>query len=248
MTQYDSSHSQTPMLQMAIFSYEQISTEALIKASERVIPSMLRKKSGRSESRMRSYYAGRSVLAFLAAVNHKSVFVTPNHEFGFLELYDSLGKKIPNLFVNLSHTQNMAVAVLGAMTAGVDIESKDRSARKVLPRVATDEEIKWVERQPALLSHPPIPTDIFLWSAKEAFSKALGLGMNFGLNAFQIFPSEKPPFKAATQLQGPFAVDQPRILLETHENFLITVCTDEKQALAGIHRRVLSLSDFQMLG
>lgn len=248
MTQADNALSNLNLMHLVIFDYAGMDTEKLKVYASRVISPKLRKKTGKSESRMRSYYAGRSAIAWYAARRQIECFVAPNQEFGFLEIYDASAHKKTDLLVNLTHTENIAVAVFGKMTAGVDVESRKRSAKKVLPRVASSREQEWVKNTPYLPSHPTIPTDIFLWSAKEAFSKALGLGMKFGFQAFQIEPSIKAPFNAQTTLTGPLKVEQPKILLETFGDFLITVCTDEKQASAGIYRWVLSGLDFDIFG
>lgn len=247
MTQSNKTHSQNNMTQLIIFPYAGISTENLETVAYRVIPPNLRKKTGKSESRMRSYLAGRSIIAWYFVAHQFPFFVAPNQEYGYLQLYDSQGQKIPDFFVNISHTEEIVAVAFGAKTVGVDIESSLRSAMRVLPRVASERERAWVEKKSHLAQYSSIGTDIFLWSAKEAFSKALGLGMKFGFRAFQIFESPTSPFPATTDLKGPLQVEKPFILLETYEKFLITICTDEKQALTGVHRRILTGRDFHAL-
>lgn len=235
------------MIQLVILKYAEIPREKLEKIANRVIPPMLQNKAGRSDSRMRSYFAGRSTIAWHFAQHQTPLFIAPNRDYGFLEVYDASARK-KDLFVNLSHTEEVAVAVFGTSSVGVDIESRKRRALRVLPRVATETEKKWVADESHLKSHPDVPTDIFLWSAKEAFSKALGLGMKFGFQGFSVEKSNENSFSAKTEISGPLRIERPKILLETFEDYIITICTDEKHASAGINRRVLLLRDLETLG
>src|SRR3989338_10022995 len=158
-------------MQLAIFPFERISTidlEGLARRS--VLNGKLRKRGG-SESRYRSYLAGRSALTFLFALNDAAFCVAPNAKFGFLEVFDAAGFPVGKSFVNVSHTENVSVAVFSNSPVGVDVESKTRSAERVLGRIATDAERGWVSASRFVSPRFKIPRDIFLWSSKESASK-----------------------------------------------------------------------------
>lgn len=84
---------------------------------------------------------------------------------------------------NLTHTDGLvAVAVSGVPAVGIDAEAADRSVDlKVADRYFTAEEIAWLES----LAPADRPQGFLrLWTLKEAFIKATGLGLSQGLDKF----------------------------------------------------------------
>src|SRR5205085_1685024 len=106
-------------------------------------------------------------------------------------------------FVNISHTEKVAAVVLAKSAVGIDVELKTRSAERVMSRVATDREKKWTTQLIPVSKTEKLSAPILLWSSKEAFSKALGLGMRFGFKAFEIDLLNGPPYLGKTELTGP---------------------------------------------
>lgn len=231
---------------VVIFPFESIATVDLEQVAAHILPLKLKRKSAKSEDRIRSYYAGRCALASLFSRCDESFFVAPNQEYGYLELFNAAGHKENQYFVNLSHTESIVVAAISNHSVGIDIELKRRSARRVISRVMTEAEKTWISDE-LLLPEREIETSIFLWSAKEAFSKALGLGMKFGFKAFHVERGFPPHFVASTTLKGPLDVKKPGIFLDEYEEYFITLCSEQDLLLAGIDRHVLSRGDFGIL-
>lgn len=225
-------------MQIVIFPFSDVPTSVLENVAEHVLPPKLKRKSGKSELRIRSYYAGRCALAWIFSRLGAAYFVAPNHEYGYLELFDANGHKINTAFVNLSHTESIVVAAFSTTPVGIDIEKKNRSAMRVIPRVMTKEEKQWIKEVPQL-PKSETGTDIFLWSAKEAFSKALGLGMKFGFKAFEITSREESVFVAHTKIKGPLQVLNPGIYHCTYEEYFISLCAEHQALLAGIDRHII---------
>jgi 4'-phosphopantetheinyl transferase len=90
-----------------------------------------------------------------------------------------------DLHFNVSHSGAHAIIALAAVELGVDIENAARHC-DMLPiakRFFTTEEVRAIESQPA---------DVIqryacqLWCCKEAFVKAIGRGLSFGLERFDV--------------------------------------------------------------
>jgi 4'-phosphopantetheinyl transferase len=92
----------------------------------------------------------------------------------------------PTLSFNLSHTRGLvACAIAREGDIGVDVERLDRAIddREISRRFFSDREHAWLERQ-----DPAVRPARFveLWTLKEAYLKATGLGLATPLDAFSI--------------------------------------------------------------
>ena len=189
-------------------------------------------RRGTSEKRNLAYHAGRAAAAEALRAAGFSAKIEADSGYGFLRV---VGQR--NLFLNISHTDNIAVACLGSASVGVDIESKHREVSKVLKRVAIAEELQQLERLPFIKEE--IPSGIALWSAKEAFSKALGMGIKFGLHDFVIDLSSTI-HKARTRQRGPLSLTHPAVSFETFGDYVIAICSERELLNRGIEQLVLS--------
>lgn len=97
------------------------------------------------------------------------------------------------LHFNLSHTPGMAVlAVSAGPVVGVDVESVQRSveALALARRYFSALEVRMLEGlQGAALQE----CFMAIWTLKEAWLKAKGLGLRLPLDAFSMDPSSQPP-------------------------------------------------------
>lgn len=223
-----------------IFPYNKVSTSDLEDLARSVMPQGKFRKKGHSENRYKSYLAGRCAIKVLFLESNATHLISPHPFYGFLEVVSPNGKRVENCFVNVSHTDEVSVAVLSKTSVGIDIEKKSRSAAKVLARVATQRERTWAAKIPG--------RDIHLWSAKEAAAKAYGLGMKFGLKAFEILPNASDVlYEVKTELETPLIVKDPVILQEQWEDYILSFCSEKSSVLGGVDRRVLGLGDFAVL-
>lgn len=236
------------MLRLAILPFEKINTPNLESIARTVVPNGVLRQQKRSEVRYRSYLAGRCAVKFLFSQINASYQVSPNSLYGFLEVQNNNQEKVSGMYVNISHTDQVSVAAISNSAVGVDVESRSRSAERVLTRVATDAEREWVKDGQPINSPLKIGKDIFLWSAKEAASKAVGLGMKFGLQMFEIFPSENDLiFTVRSKCKGPLELTEPAIYFESWENYFITISAERSSISRGIDGRIIGPRELEVL-
>ncbi len=223
-------------IQFATLEFESLSDEALKTRAQKIVPAGKLDRPGHSVERRRSYWAGRAAAGYLL----ESVLVSasgnatilPNAEWGYLRVWQN-GREAP-CHVNISHTKRIAAAVVGPTPIGIDIEAIDRDASRVLARAASEEERKKLPPQ-IVVGKRAIAAPVALWSAKEAVSKALGLGIKFGLQHLVVDFSVGPPYPVEPQISGPLKVSSPAVLFFLRGNILISLCSDRKTLSNGVH-------------
>lgn len=95
--------------------------------------------------------------------------------------YNEYGKpyfsEYPDLHFNISHCREMAVCAVGETEIGVDIEYVRRYSERVPRRAFSENERK-------ILSQSSRADSMFfrLWTLKESYVKALGIGISYPLN------------------------------------------------------------------
>lgn len=97
------------------------------------------------------------------------------------------------LHFNLSHTRGMVVLALGAdPSVGVDVERLDRSVRplEVADRFFSAAEVEGLRALPAERHRDRF---LALWTLKEAYIKARGMGLALPLRDFSFWPDDAPP-------------------------------------------------------
>lgn len=104
--------------------------------------------------------------------------------------YSEMGKpsfaELPEVQFNLSHCGGAAVCLLSPFVCGVDVEKKRPLRPKVVSRVFSEEE------QRALRSADD-PDLLFtrLWTLKESYVKAIGIGISYPLKKVSFSFSER---------------------------------------------------------
>lgn len=200
---------------LVIYPHTSRTTEELRSQAMPIIAPGTEREPGKNQARMDSYYAGRAaVAAGLQRLGVRGAKVRPDPFFGYLVVD---GAKIQT---NVSHTQGLAVAVLSAAPVGVDVERIDRDASRVMGKAANPKERARVAGAAVDVEGRMVPAPLALWSAKEAFSKAVGLGIKFGMQRLEIDLDLRT---ARTDLKGPLRVPEPTVTFITHGNYLISV-------------------------
>ncbi len=95
--------------------------------------------------------------------------------------------QLPDFHFSLSHSENMALCAVSSEPVGCDIEAPRDYDPKIARRFFHKDECEW------LFSHPQgEQRDAFfrLWTCKESFIKALGLGLSQPLDSFVVIPGE----------------------------------------------------------
>lgn len=90
-------------------------------------------------------------------------------------------KYYPNVFFNLSHSENMVMCVVSDCEIGCDIEKIKEKTNDIADRFFTSEENKTI-------SSASKKDEMFfrIWTLKESYMKALGLGFALSLKDFSI--------------------------------------------------------------
>ena len=122
------------------------------------------------------------------------------------EIAESCG--VNKLKFNLSHSGKVALyAITNAREIGIDIEKIHpiADAEQIAKRFFSAKEFEWLSQ----LSPSEKPAAFFdLWTCKEAYLKAIGEGLAFGLDQFEILFSASQPPKILT-IQGNLQAAQP---------------------------------------
>ena len=85
--------------------------------------------------------------------------------------------------ITISHSQGQAVAIASSVVVGVDFETELNVSNEVLATLCSPAELLEIQRQTEVDADGAWPTRI--WAAKEAASKALGIGLNHRPQSFQ---------------------------------------------------------------
>lgn len=212
------------VLQIQLFDFANESLESLeIMAKEISSEGALQAKKT-NVSTYRSFLGGRAALNHLLQRNKLGLQVLPHPEFGFLQLTSKSGEISKNWFCNLSHTESFAVAAISSSPVGVDIEKKDRPVQKVLSRIVNESELKEFDASDFQMKKCLTDPHLLLWTGKEAFSKAFGLGIRRGLKDFYIDWKNEQPLSGTTPFTGPLFLKNPAISFSFQKSFLVSVC------------------------
>jgi 4'-phosphopantetheinyl transferase len=123
-----------------------------------------------------------------------------------------------NLEFNLSHSEEIALyAITNASKIGIDIEKirPITDAEQIAKRFFSAKEYTWLSE----LSPSEKPAAFFsLWTCKEAYLKAIGEGLAFGLDRFEISisPNESPKI---ISIQGNYQAGIPWVLQQLNPVF-----------------------------
>lgn len=198
--------------------------DSLRAEAEAVLLPGARIPAGRSPLRTLSFLAGRAAVARLYRHLGFPGRVTPNPRFGYLVVVDARGTPVPDLFVTISHTPGMAVAAASHRSVGIDVEAADRSVLRALGRVASPEEL--AEARAAR-------GEVALWSAKEAVSKATGLGIKFGMHAFRVRFAAPAPHPVELGVHGPLPLVEPTVQVRREGPWVVSICAERPQWRTG---------------
>jgi len=231
-------------IELFLFPFEDCSAASLEAVGREVILPNAPKRAGKSESRIRSYWAGRAAVRVAFKRLGIQGFIHPEPNYGYLQVVNSELQVISDLFVNISHTDSIVALALSPFPVGVDIELATRDASRVMSRVATDLERSLASRGVFATNGRPLDPNIALWSAKEAAAKAVGLGMKFGLSCFEIHFAKDDIYRVKSDRVGPLNLKSPTLIIESFDPYIISVCSELEVIPSGrIGRSLVSSFD-----
>ena len=82
---------------------------------------------------------------------------------------------------NISHSGDVCVLVTGDQPVGIDIEKIDCKNLTIAEQVFSDKECEWMSSDPVVRFHR-------LWTLKESFLKAIGIGLVDDMKSIDIIP------------------------------------------------------------
>lgn len=231
-------------IELFVFPFENCDAKQLREIGKSVLSPKSPVRNGKSADRMLAYWAGRCAIAIAFRRLGIKAYVQPNIDFGYLEVVDEFGQCVPELYINLSHTESIAAVVLAPSPVGVDVELADRDASRVITRVSSEAERELANHGVFASNGKAVNPNIALWSAKEAAAKAVGLGMKFGLNCFEIRFAQDDLYRVGVVKTGPLSLRSPALLIESFEPYIVSVCSESNLMLSGrISRSLISSFD-----
>jgi|LakMenEpi03Aug12_release.lakeMendotaPanAssembly.Ray.scaffolds.fasta_scaffold153770_2 4'-phosphopantetheinyl transferase EntD len=214
-------------LQIHIFDFAKDSLEHLEKLSKSILEEETLLEKKKKPLTYRSFLGGRAALNLLLQKNGLDFRVVPHPEFGFLQLSSRSGEVSKNWYCNISHTESFAVAAISNCPVGVDVEQKDRAIQKVLTRIVSESELKEFNKAVFPLKKEIQNPHLLLWTGKEAFSKAIGLGLRSGLKDFFIDWKSEQPLSGTTSISGPLTLENPALSFSLQNKFLVSICHEK---------------------
>ncbi len=117
-----------------------------------------------------------------------------SHSLGKIEIRKTeLGKPLffpppedPNLkHLSITHTQGIAIASTDAVPLGIDLEKIEARKKAFYRYMFSEKERAWIKENEQRAT--------LLWTAKEAFLKAVGMGLRIHPRQIEILPSQHAP-------------------------------------------------------
>lgn len=96
--------------------------------------------------------------------------------------------QVPGFHFSLSHSGNMALCAVSDMEIGCDIEVPRGFDPAIARRFFHPAEKEWLFSQPEAEQSSAF---FRLWTGKESFMKALGLGLSLPLDSFAVIPGQE---------------------------------------------------------
>ncbi len=142
----------------------------------------------------------RIVLAHYLSVDPQYI-VFKNNSYGKPRLWQAVNE--PDICFNMAHSENIVtVAVTCSTPVGIDVEyiRELQDARQIVTRNFSPEEQKYIIGEQDLEFHDRFFT---CWTLKEAFIKAIGMGLSHPLETFSVVdPNSENPIRDRVSLQG----------------------------------------------
>ena len=129
----------------------------------------------------------------------------------------------PELHFNLSHSGEYVALVMSSVPVGIDIEKLRSGQEKLVKRFFSEEEAKW------LMEGFDDAAFTKMWTRKEAFIKARGIGMRMPLDSFStttdvIEINDKMPVEMRTDYVIHYVKSH-----QINEEYWLSVCQEERE-------------------
>ncbi|KPJ67459.1 MAG: hypothetical protein AMJ43_04175 [Coxiella sp. DG_40] len=145
-------------------------------------------------------------------------------------IYDNYGKpKVENIRFNISHSQDLALfAFTKYSDVGVDIEfvKKDFDGDNIAHRFFSEYEIQSLSKLPSAKRSSAF---FNCWTRKEAFIKAIGKGLSFPLNKFDVDISHSQKSLLLNVRSNEYKVSDWKLIdLDPHQNYAAALAVSNR--------------------
>ena len=229
------SHGSCSRIFMAIFPFQTVGDDELERLAK---PDLSPNAKLPSNPKVRrEHLAGQiATAALLKAVGHENTHVEYDPQFGFPRVVPS----DPRLHLSITHTNNLAVAVLAPSPVGVDVEKVGRPVATALTTATTPSEHAQAVGTQLAVPGGNIPGTVALWVAKEALSKAIGIGGRKGFVGFHIpLQTPLPLTPLGKYPEGPMSLQEPGISLLRWQDYGIGVASELPLLKQGVDRLIV---------
>ncbi len=182
-------------------------------------------------NKRKSYIVTRATLKLL-------LYYYINNTTLFKNKYGKLYIKEDKLYFNISHTKNMSIIAFSKDDEiGIDLENIqcNNNLIDIATKYFTKREKFWIKTLP---KNKQLKGFLYCWVRKEAYTKALGLGLNFPFDSFHVIPKKNQkipnnyfqikkwflyPLEISTQYLGAICIKNSKIdiqYFDAHKFFL----------------------------
>ncbi|MBI3293113.1 MAG: 4'-phosphopantetheinyl transferase superfamily protein [Deltaproteobacteria bacterium] len=204
-----------------VVDFSSINDDDLLRIAQRW-PQGVPNQSPLSASQ-RQTVASRYALSLIVPQVDASLNTSQEHGFSQLTTVDHHDS------VSFAHTETLAIAALCRNPVGVDVENISRTFAYALPKFATSAELLLAQGS-TLIENVPVSNMALLWTAKEATSKATGLGGRKGFPNFELAELGPGPLRIRVHSPGPIPLHHPFVQFRLYSarglRYLIAVCTE----------------------
>lgn len=149
-----------------------------------------------------------------------------NIEIDFEKNNKPILKNIEGVYFNLSHSKEIAICAISNNEIGCDVQKKIGNNLEIANRFFCKEEIDLINKSKTVKQKE----DMFyrLWTLKESYMKALGLGLNIGLSQFQIqFDKDKISVLTQNGLDTDFYFEEIKLKNKDYKCAICSKCFEK---------------------
>ncbi len=219
--------SETNALRLGVCSYSLSQLVLFKEIAKSVIPQNFVLPLGKDEKRKLEFWAGRYLLASLLKKLNIKAIIDIDSQYGFLRLKGIDSNIIEKYFISLAHSNGFAVCALGQKPVGVDIESLSRQVR-IPESFFSSDEIKQARKFIEFSLNKNSSPFLVVWTAKEAFVKATGLGIRKGFYDLRIIYNQGSFINFINLPETPLKINRPVVTFREFDGNIISICSEEE--------------------
>ena len=141
-------------------------------------------------------------------------------------------KKPQNLFFNISHSGNYAALAFSGSEVGVDIELRKQTNISSVVSFFCKAEQDYIE---SFNENEKLEAFYSIWTLKESYIKALGIGLQRGLDTFSVIPILDGTSDHVTDFKNQAEAEQFNLkTFESYDETFLSVCGDINERIESV--------------